>query len=111
MRLALVRFLSQLGSPAVGDTQSQEYTPMDRNLGPLVFRPKLQNHSLAQSGPDSKGHSLLRYLGSIIGGDYTPYRISPSWPCKARVSQARDWSRGRCFVSELRDTSELSCEE
>lgn len=81
---------------------------MDRNPSPSVFRQKLQSHSLAQSGPDNKGHSLLRYLGSIIGGDYTPYRISPSWPCKTRVSQARGWSRGRCLVSELRDASELS---
>lgn len=84
---------------------------MDRNPSTSVFRPKLQSHSLAQSGPDSEGHSLLRYLGSIIGRDYTPYRISPSWPCKARVSQVRGWCRGMCLVGEFRDASELSCEE
>lgn len=81
---------------------------MDRNPSPSVFRQKLQSYSLAHSVPDSKGHSLLRYLGSIIGGDYTPYRISPSWPCKTRVSQARGWSRGGRLLSELREASELS---
>jgi hypothetical protein len=84
---------------------------MDRNPSPSVVRQKLQSHSQAQSGPDGKGCSLLRYLGSIIGRDYMPYRISPSWPCKTRVSQARGWSRGKPLASELRDTSKLSCEE